>query len=193
MIGRFICAATRARMVSARSAQVFGPLSEWRDYELDDVEAIEEILSEPPLLHVLREVPVRRGDDTRVELPLAILADAPDLVFLQSAEELHLQGQRHLSDLVEEQRALVGGLEQAWTVLDGAGERTARVTEQLALKERVRASAPQLTGTNGPLARGEASWMKSRESFLADAALADDQDGRIDSSDARGEADQAPA
>ena len=28
------------------------------------------------------------------------------------------------------------------------------------------------------------------ESFLADAALADDQDGRIDSSDASGEADQ---
>ena len=62
-------------------------------------------------------------------------------MFLQSAEELHLQGQRHLSDLVEEQRALVGGLEQAGTVLDSAGERTTRVTKQLALKERVRERA----------------------------------------------------
>ena len=71
----------------------------------------------------------------------AVEKDAPDLVFLQSTEELHLQGQRHLSDLVEEQRALVGGLEQARTVLDSAGERTTCVTKQLALKERVRERA----------------------------------------------------
>src|SRR5687768_16248854 len=91
------------------TAQVFRPVSQWRDYELDDVEAIEEILSEPSFFHILREVAVRRRDHPRVELPLAILADAPDLVFLQSTEELHLEGQRHFSDLVEEQRALVGG------------------------------------------------------------------------------------
>ena len=119
------------------AAQIFRPLSEWGDGEFDDFEAIEEILSEPPLVHVLREVAIRGRDDSRIELPLAIFADASDLVLLERAKELHLQGQRHLADLVEEQCALVGCLEQTGTVLDRAGERAARVTEQLALEERL--------------------------------------------------------
>jgi glutamyl-tRNA reductase len=42
---------------------------------------------------------------------------------------------RHLADLVEEQRAAVGGLEEADLLAIGAGERAALVAEQLALEQ----------------------------------------------------------
>ena len=46
--------------------------------------------------------------------------------------------ERHVADLVEEERAAVRGLELADAPLVGAGERAALVAEELALEELVR-------------------------------------------------------
>ena len=43
----------------------------------------------------------------------SVAADRADVVLLQHAQQLHLQAHRHVADLVEQQRAAVGGLEQA--------------------------------------------------------------------------------
>jgi hypothetical protein len=63
------------------------------------------------------------SDDADVELAGGGLADAGDLAFLQRAQELDLGGEGELAELVEEQGAAVGGLEDAFVVGDGAGER----------------------------------------------------------------------
>src|SRR6185295_3274280 len=63
-------------------------------------------------------------------------ADALDLSRLENAQQLRLHGQRQLADLVEEQRAAVGRLEQPRLVVGRAGERAAHVPEQLALEQR---------------------------------------------------------
>jgi hypothetical protein len=62
-------------------------------------------------------------------------ADALELALLQHAQQLGLQVERHLADLVEEQRAAVGELERAGARGDGAGERALLVAEQLALEQ----------------------------------------------------------
>ncbi len=67
-------------------------------------------------------------------------ADRPHLALLQHAQQLHLQRQRHVADLVEEQRAAVGRLEEALVRLHGAGERAARVAEELGLEQVSRES-----------------------------------------------------
>ena len=54
---------------------------------------------------------------------------------LEHAEELHLRGDGHLRDLVEEERAAVRGLESAVALLGGAGERALLVAEELGLEE----------------------------------------------------------
>ena len=46
----------------------------------------------------------------------------PDLALLQHAQELGLEVERQVADLVEEERAAVGQLEQAGPVARGAGE-----------------------------------------------------------------------
>ena len=42
------------------------------------------------------------------------VADPGDLVLLQGAQQLDLQIERHLADLIKEQRAAVGRLEATW-------------------------------------------------------------------------------
>ncbi|KYF91720.1 hypothetical protein BE20_13930 [Sorangium cellulosum] len=57
---------------------------------------------------------MRRRDHPDVDAPRPRAADADDLAVLQRAEELRLRARGQLPDLVEEERALVGGLEQAF-------------------------------------------------------------------------------
>ena len=64
-------------------------------------------------------------------------AEPPDLAALQRAQELHLERGRHLGDLVQEQRAAVGLLEQAELADGGAGERAPHVAEELRLEQRL--------------------------------------------------------
>ena len=62
-------------------------------------------------------------------------ADARDLTVLQHAQQVDLDLGRHVADLVEEQRALVGELDLAAAAGHRAGERAPLVAEQLALQQ----------------------------------------------------------
>ena len=103
--------------------------------EVHDVEAVVEILAEAAGADLLLEVAVGRGDDADVDLLGLAVADAEDDALLQRAEELHLEVQRQLADLVEEERALVGRLELAGPRRDRAGEGALHVAEELALDQ----------------------------------------------------------
>ncbi len=57
---------------------------------------------------------------------------------LHKAQQLRLQGQRHLADLVQKQRSPVGGLDPAHAALHRAGKCAARVAEQFGFEQRFR-------------------------------------------------------
>ena len=81
------------------------------------------------------------GDDAHVDLRSARRRRrARSRRLLQDAQQLGLERERQLADLVEEQGAAVGLLEQAGLARDGAGEGAALVAEQLALGQRLRGS-----------------------------------------------------
>ena len=75
-----------------------------------------------------------------VHAHIADAADAAERLFLEHAEQLGLEGRRHLADFVEEHRALVGLLEQAPLLLARVGERALLVAEHLGFEQRVRAA-----------------------------------------------------
>ena len=75
--------------------------------------------------------------DADVDRDLLRAADARERPLLQHAQQLHLHRRLHLADLVEEQRAAVGELEDAACGVVGAGERALLVAEQLALEQRL--------------------------------------------------------
>ncbi len=95
-------------------------IAERRQHEARDVQAVVEVLAEALLGDRGEELLVRRRDDAHVDLDRLVLADAADLVLLDRAEELRLEGERRLRDLVEEERAAVGLLEEALARRDRA-------------------------------------------------------------------------
>ena len=87
---------------------------------------------------------------------------------------LACSGQRHVADLVQEDRALVGHLEAADALSVGAGERALFVAEQLALHQR-RRQRRQVDLDQRPFGVGRVLVQHLGHRFLARAGLADDQ------------------
>jgi hypothetical protein len=90
---------------------VFGAIAQRWNVNVDDVETIEQILPELSVRHRLLEIPVRRREHVHVDVETAHAAHAPKLVRLDDVEKLGLHRFRHVADLVEEHRPLVGDLE----------------------------------------------------------------------------------
>jgi hypothetical protein len=146
---------------------------------MDDVEAIEQIFAELPLIDQMPQVTVGGGNDPDVGDGAGPLG--PDLLQLarfQEAEEKTLHAQRHLADLVEEHGALVCQLELARLVAIGAGEAPLHMAEELRFEERFRQSGAvhrhELVVLTRPFSVDGAG-----DDFLADAALSGNQHLRI--------------
>src|SRR5206468_184291 len=78
---------------------------------------------------------VRGGDDPDVAPDRVHAADPLELLHLEDTKQLRLQLQREIADLVQQQRAVVRELEPANPSRDGARERAALVSEELAVQE----------------------------------------------------------
>src|SRR5207253_2170385 len=97
------------RRERARQEQdVLLALAEGREADDVLVQTSEEVAAELPLLHVLIEIAMRRADDADVDALRRRRAEREDLARLEHAEELCLRVERHVADLVEEERAAVG-------------------------------------------------------------------------------------
>lgn len=70
---------------------VLGALTQWRNYNLGDSQAIEQVTSKAALHDLLGKIAVGRGDDSDIHLPLPVLTDTPNLAILQYAQQLYLQ------------------------------------------------------------------------------------------------------
>ncbi len=101
-----------------------------------------------------------------VDLAGPLAADAADLALLQHAQQLALHAGRHLADLVEEQRAAVGDLEQAARVVLGAGEGAARVAEQRRFEQRLRDRGAVFADERLRPLRGPLKWRARATSSL---------------------------
>ena len=126
--------------VVAQQRDVFGALAQRRHPQRDGVDAEIEILAQPPVAQRRVEIDVGRADQPEVDVDDPVAADRPVLALLQHAQQLGLQVRRHLADLVEQQRAALRHLEQAFLVHRRAGERALLVAEQLRLDQVLRES-----------------------------------------------------
>ena len=110
--GLLVRAGDPLQEVLREQQDVAGARAQRRHRNRDDVDAVEQILAEPLLLDLGLEVAVGRGDDARLERHLLVAADRADLALLEDAQQLDLHLERHLADLVEEDRAGAGLHEQ---------------------------------------------------------------------------------
>ena len=96
------------------------------------------------------------GDDAHVGLDRRATTDGRVFALLEHAQQAGLRLERHVADLVEEQRAALGLLEAALRALLRAGEGALLVAEQLAL-DQLAGDRGQLSATNGPCGAGPLS------------------------------------
>ncbi len=115
--------------------EVVGALTQRRHPHLDDVDPVQQILAEAPVGRQRHEIAMGRGDDADVGRHRGRSTKRMHFLLLQHAQELSLQGRRHVADFVEEDRPALGRLKQAPLVVMRVGERTAPMAEQLALQE----------------------------------------------------------
>src|SRR6185436_12328596 len=99
--------------VGGEDGNLLGTLPERRHRDLNDVQAIVEVFTEPTRGYRLLEVLVGRGEHAHVDLDGGAAAHSRELAVLQHVEQLALQGRMQVPDLVEEDRAAVGRLELA--------------------------------------------------------------------------------
>ncbi len=81
---------------------------------------------------------MRGRDQPHVGLDRLVASHALEPLVLQEPQDLGLHSQRHVADLVEEERAAVALLELADAASVGPGEGALLVAEQLALQKRLR-------------------------------------------------------
>ena len=154
-----------------------------RDREADDVQAVKQIFAKALVLDELFEVRVGGGDDADVDVERARFAERVDLAGLEEAEQLGLQVDVELADLVEEERAVLGGADEAGVIAFGAGEGAAAVAEQLALEQLV-GDRGAVEGDKRLVCAGGVPVDGPRENLLAGAALPGDEDADVGARDA---------
>ena len=158
-----------------QEGNILAPLPERRHLELNDVEPVKEIFPERVFPDLLFEVAVRGGDDPDVGLLVGDPPDPPEFLFLQDAQQLSLELERHLADFVKKEGPTFRLFEETGPVDNGPGEGALLVAEELALHERLgdraavhrhkRLVLPRAVVVDGP-----------GDEFLASAAFPEDQD-----------------
>src|SRR5438552_3506768 len=161
---------------SGKRGNVLEPVPERRDRKRQHVETVEEVRAEPARRDFPAQIPVGRREDPDVHPPRAGISDAPKLPFLDHPKKAALHRSAGVPDLVQEQGALMRGLEEADTILMRAGEGSARVTEELALDQGVRDGSEIVRNerTRGP---GRERVQGARDELLAGPGLSQDQHG----------------
>ena len=135
---------------------VLAPLAQGRQRERDHVEAVEEVLAEacPRGSSSARSRLVAASMRTSTGDRLGARRAGGSRRSWSARRSLTCSAGRHLADLVEEQGAAVGLLEEARLVGDRARERAAHVAEQLRLQQRLGDAPRSSPPRTGRAARG---------------------------------------
>ena len=134
-VKRFEAFAGHTEEVDRQQLDVLRPGAQRRQLHRKDLQPVVEILAELAGGDAPGKIDVRGSNDAGVGGAIARLAHAAVLALLQDPVELHLQGQRHVPDLVEKERSAVGFFQQPALVLRGPGEGALGVTKQLGLQQ----------------------------------------------------------
>ena len=160
--------------VLGQARHVAATLAQRRQLQAHHVQAMQQVGAETAGLHQAFQVLVGGGDHAHVHADQLAPADAKELALGQHAQQARLQRQRHVADLVQEQRAAIGLFEAADVSPLRTGERASLMAEQLALQQLGRNGRgverhERLARARGLVVQG------ARDQLLAGAGLAGDQ------------------
>ena len=124
------------------------------------------------------DVAVGGGDEADVHMQFIVAANAGVGAVLQETEQFGLERAAHVADFVQEDGAVVGFLDAAEFLFDGAGEGALFMAEKFAFQEVFRngGAVDADVIVLAPLAQ---TVQGAGDEFLARAAFAQDQNGGV--------------
>ena len=165
--------------VSHQGLDVLPAISERRDDDVDDAQAVVEILPEIAFTDHLPEVPVRGGDDPNIHGTAFVISEAPDFLFLDDPEKLRLELGGRVADLVHEKGPAVGHFDEAHAAPARPREGPLGVPEEFALQDVIR-DGGAVDGDEFSFAPGGAAVVDDPgDEFLPRSAFPMDQDPAV--------------
>src|SRR5437016_5731262 len=152
-------------------------LTKRREVEGDDVEAVVEIFAEAAITHETQQVDIRRGHDAHIHFDIFGAAQTHEFAFLDDPQQLSLRFQADGGNLVKENGALIGHLEEPLLGGDGARERTLYMAEELRF-EKVNGDGAAIDGHERFVRASRAGVDGLSNKFLPGSAFTDNQNGR---------------
>src|SRR6266542_3555159 len=119
----------------AQERNIFRALPQRRNAESDRVDAEVQVLAQLAVAQRGVQIDVRRAYETEIDADDAIAANRTVLALLQHAQQLRLEIWRHFANLIQQQRAPLRHLEEAFLVRLRPGEGPLLVPEQLGLDQ----------------------------------------------------------
>jgi hypothetical protein len=149
--------ATRGHLDEIRNqfSYILSALPQGRNQDRKYVQPIVKITAEfIPCDHVIH-IAMSGGDQSHVDVMRAAAAQALELLFLQNAQKLRLQGQRQVPDFVQKESAGICHFKAADFLRHCPGKGTLLVPKQLALQEIERDSSAVKLHEGVPTARAQ--------------------------------------
>lgn len=116
---------------------VLWTLAEWRQVQMHRLEPIVEVFAERTLPHFVGKIAIGCSDDANVNFDDLRRTKPGKLTAFEHTEEFDLRADGHFADLIEEDCACVGNLEESFPLLDRTGECAFLMAEQLRFKQRL--------------------------------------------------------
>ena len=132
---RPILAAHRCAKRPRQGAEHRPPFTQRRQLKRKHAQSIEEIFPKLSFLDGLRQIAVGGGDHAHVHLPRCRTPNGVEFALLQDAEQFRLKVEGQFTDLVEEDRPLVGERKPALSFLGRPGIGAGFMSEELALDQ----------------------------------------------------------
>ena len=88
------------QVIIAERRNILSPVPQRRDHKLHDIDPIEKVFSEFPLLYGVFQIPVCRRDHPGVHLDVLQTTDTLKFLMIQKCEDLCLHGEGKLPDLI---------------------------------------------------------------------------------------------
>ena len=139
--------------------------------QANHVQAVEQVFTEPALLHALLQVLVRGGNHTHMRLDSGMAAHAVELPVRQHAQQAGLQVKRHIADFVQKERAALGLLKAPTPLRLRTGEGAALMAKQFGLQQVLR-DGRRVDGHERPVGHGRVLVQRARHQLLARARFA---------------------
>src|SRR5712692_10371515 len=121
-----------------KEIDVFAPVSQRRDVDLDRIQAKQEVLTESASSGLRIDVGVRSRQHSNVDAPSGGRADTLEISRFQHTQKFCLQVKRNVGDFVQKQRAAISKFKSSDAVRARVGKGAFDVTEELAFKHTFR-------------------------------------------------------